>query len=191
MDTTRPSLLLRIRDHDDETAWRTFDAIYRPMLFHFARARGLSEDDAEEVAQHCMTVVSDQIGRFSYEPKKGRFKSWLRTLVNNRIRYLLRNRKEYTGRSFDLQHASQDENGPDEVFERIWLEEHLWHCLGELENEVEEHTFKVFRAYVFDERPVEEVCKTFHVAANNVYTIKWRMTERVAAKMKELLDGSE
>ena len=29
------------------------------------------------------------------------------------------------------------------------------------------------------------------VSANNVYTIKWRLTDKVAAKMKELLDGVE
>ena len=38
MDTTRPSLLLRIRDRGDAGAWRTFDAIYRPMLYRFALA---------------------------------------------------------------------------------------------------------------------------------------------------------
>ncbi len=71
------------------------------------------------------------------------------------------------------------------------MEEHLWHCLGELEDEVERLTFEVFRSYVIDQKPIEEVCEELGVTRNNVYTIKWRMTERVAAKMRELLDGAE
>ena len=32
MDTTRATLLKQIRDREDESAWRQFDAIYRSML---------------------------------------------------------------------------------------------------------------------------------------------------------------
>jgi RNA polymerase sigma-70 factor (ECF subfamily) len=46
VDTTRPSLLLRIRDLSDKAAWRAFDEIYRPMVFRFALASGLSHADS-------------------------------------------------------------------------------------------------------------------------------------------------
>jgi len=190
MDTTRPSLLLRIRDRGDADAWHTFDEIYRPMLYRFARARGLSCADAEEVSQHCLTVISERIAEFSYDRRKGRFKGWLRTLVNNRVRNLLRDRREYQQATGDLDHRQEREPEPAEAFERIWLEEHLWHCLRQLRSEVEPRTYEVFRRYVIDDQPVEEVCEALNVTPNNVYTVKWRLTERVAARMRDLLDGT-
>jgi RNA polymerase sigma-70 factor (ECF subfamily) len=191
MDTTRPSLLLRIRDRGDAVAWHTFDSLYRPMLERFARARGLDAAEAEDVAQHCLTQVCDRIGEFNYDPARGRFKSWLRTLVNNHVRNLLRNRHEQGGHSADLLAEPAREAAPDEVFDRIWQEQHLWYCLRELRAEVEETTFLAFQYYVLEQRPIEEVCRTLGVTAGNVHTIKWRLTQQVAGKMKELLDDVE
>lgn len=191
MDTTRPSLLLRIRDRADTEAWRTFDAVYRPMLERFARSRGLAADDAEDVAQQCLSAVADKIAEFSYDPAQGRFKGWLRTLVNNRVRNFLRDRHEQQGRTADFSAAQQRETSPDAAFDQIWMEEHLWHCLRELRGEVDEATYLAFQHYVIEQWPVERVCTALGLSASNVYTIKWRLTERVAAKMSELLDGTE
>jgi RNA polymerase sigma factor (sigma-70 family) len=191
VDTTRPSLLLRIRDPSDAAAWRAFDEVYRPMLYRFGRACGLHDDEAEDVAQQCLVTVADKIAAFEYDPQTGRFKSWLRTLVNNRVRSLMRKRAVATA------HEKQPRNGngngaapaADDAFERIWLEEHLWHCLRALRNEVDERTYRAYEAYVIEERPLDDVCAELGLKPNNVYTIKWRLTQRVAGKMRELLNG--
>ena len=191
MDTTRPSLLLRIRDRDDADAWAAFDAVYRPMIQRFALASGLSATDAEDVTQQCLTAIVDHIGEFTYDPQKGRFKGWLRTIVNNRVRNLRRRPPEAQAATGDFQTPQQRETAPDEAFDRIWMEEHLWHCLRELRGEVDRTTFLAFEHYVIDEQPVERVAAELGLTTNNVYTIKWRLTERVARKMKDLLDGAE
>jgi hypothetical protein len=43
---------------------------------------------------------------------------------------------------------------------------------------------------VIKQWPVDQVARELGMSANHVYTIKWRMTERVSAKMKTLLDGA-
>lgn len=191
MDTTRPSLLVRIRNHEDSAAWTTFDDIYRPMLQRFALACGLNPVDAEEVAQQCLTAIQEHIGSFEYDPEKGRFKAWLRTIVNNKVRNLLRDRRDRQAESRQFNELPTQEDSPEEVFEKLWMQEHLWHCLRELQKDVEEKTYKAFQYYVIDQWPIERVCQELNMKANHVYTIKWRMTEKVSDKMKELLDGIE
>ena len=44
--TTRPSLLLRMRDARDHEAWHTFVELYAPLVYRFARKRGLQDADA-------------------------------------------------------------------------------------------------------------------------------------------------
>jgi RNA polymerase sigma factor (sigma-70 family) len=138
-----------------------------------------------------MTVISKKITEFAYDPEKGKFKGWLKTMVNNRVRNHFRDRKDHTAKTADFARTQQREQAPDETFERMWMQEHLWHCLRELKHDVEPTTYRAFEEYVIKQRPLEDICSETDLSTNNIYTIKWRMTEKIAVKMKELLDGLE
>jgi len=191
VDTTRPSLLARLKDRRDVTAWETFDEVYRPILLRFAASRGLDHADAEDVVQQCMAAIQDHIQGFDYDPQKGRFKGWLRTMVNNKIRNFLRDRRERQGDSRAFAELPSQEESPEEAFEKLWMQEHLWHCLRQLRGQVEDSTFLAFQRYVMEQWPIERVCAELQMKPNQVYTIKWRMTEKIAAKMSELIDDSD
>lgn len=186
METTRPSLLLRLRDHADREAWTIFDGLYRPLLYRYARQRGLAHDDAEDVTQACLESISAHIRGFDYNPSLGRFKSWLRTLVNNRVRNQFRRRREKPADPAMMADAPEGSATPDEAFEQVWLQEHLWHCLNDLKRTVDPTTYAAFVAYVIEERPAEDICREFNLQPNNLYTIKWRLTQKVADRMREL-----
>lgn len=47
---TRHSLLFRLRDTTDREAWRQFVEVYSPVIYHYARRRGLQDADAAERA---------------------------------------------------------------------------------------------------------------------------------------------
>jgi len=191
MDTTRPSLLIRIRDPGDWAAWQTFNELYRPLLIRYARQRGLDHNAAEDVAQDCLESISRRIESFDYDPGRGRFKSWLSTLVHNRVCNLLRGNRE---RPADIDLFAETGDGspaPDELFEQMWMEQHLWHCLRELEQSVDATTYHAFIAFVIEQRPLSEVCEELNLKPNNVYTIKWRLTQRIAERMRELLDDDD
>lgn len=187
MDTTRASLLLRIRDRRNADAWREFDAIYRPLLSKYARLRGLDEAECDDIVQHCMAAVHAHIDSFDYDPSRGRFKGWLRTLVNNRVRNLFRDRREQLAQSKDFRRVQEREETPDEAFEKIWLEEHLRHCLHSVCAEVEEATFIAYRRLVLEGWPVARVCDEMQMTQNQVYKIKWRVTQKLDEKMRAIL----
>jgi RNA polymerase sigma-70 factor (ECF subfamily) len=191
VNTTRSSLLLRIKDQDDSAAWSEFDAIYRPMLLGFARARGLEEVDAEDVAQQCLAAISTHIERFDYDPSKGRFKSWLRTVVNNQVRDRLRTLQPRLVEASDTQGLADAGPTPDELFDRIWMKSHLRHCLAQVRSEVTDSTFQAFQDYVIDEQPIAEVCRRLGMTRNQVQLIKWRVTQKLSEKMRELLGDEE
>jgi len=188
VNTTRASLLIRIKDVHNAEAWTEFDGIYRPLLRRFATAGGLGESDMEDVVQDCMAAIHMHIEGFDYDLKKGRFRGWLRTVVNNRVRTLRKKRRHPVVERQELKRIDSREETPEALFDRMWMEEHLKHCLRLVREEVDERTFVAFRHYVMEEWPVETVCKTLGMTRNQVYKIKWRVTARLQERMSELID---
>ena len=74
---TRRSLILRIRDVDDDQAWSEFIDIYTPVVFRFLRRRGLQDADASDVSQEVMRSVAQAIDSFEHREQNGAFRAWL------------------------------------------------------------------------------------------------------------------
>ncbi|MEM9365914.1 MAG: sigma-70 family RNA polymerase sigma factor [Planctomycetota bacterium] len=83
-ETTRASLVNRLRDHDDTEAWSEFVDIYGPVIYRYGRHRGLQDADGADLAQDVLREVAQSIGRFQYDPTVGRFRSWL-FLITRRV----------------------------------------------------------------------------------------------------------
>src|SRR5436190_6643237 len=74
---TRPSLLARLKDWSQQTAWREFDHDYAPLLHNVARKTGLTDAEADEVAQETLIAVAKKIGEFEHAGNRGSFRAWL------------------------------------------------------------------------------------------------------------------
>ncbi len=179
MDKTRVSLLMRLRDPRDNEAWSEFDRIYRPLLTRYACARGLTEADVEDVVQYSMAQVHNEARKFEYDPTRGRFRGWLRTVVNNRVNNIRRQPHFPPGAGDLLARQAADGDSPEELFERIWFEEHLRHALLKIKNSCDGNTFEAFRLYVVEEHPSGEVCDRLGIDRQQLYKIKWRLTRKL------------
>src|SRR3954451_8863264 len=82
---TRASLLVRIRDGGDHDAWKQFVGVYAPVVYGFARKRGLQDADAADVMQEVLRSVAGAAARLEYDPKRGSFRGWLYTVARNKI----------------------------------------------------------------------------------------------------------
>lgn len=187
MDTTRHSLLIRVKDPGDHAAWSEFDEIYRPMIARFARSCGLRPNDVDDVVQHCMLSIHQHIKNFEYDPARGRFKGWLRNVVSNRVRDLWRKKGEVHPGSVVLKAQPDDEPLPEEHFERLWMQEHAKFALKQVKREIEPSTFEAYVRYFIEERPTAEVCAEFGMNRNQLFTIKYRVNKKIKAILETLL----
>ena len=184
---TRATLLKRVRDPADRTAWNEFDAIYRPLLQRYATLRGLRPADVEDVVQDCLTKLQQRLPTFEYDPTRGRFKGLLKTIVRNRCANFVRDRRDRPAADAVLDAQPATDDPPDELFEKVWLQEHLRHCLEQVRAEIDTGVFEAFRDYVLEEQSVEDVCRRWKMSAQQVYKLKWEVTQRLKRKMADLL----
>lgn len=179
MGTTRPSLLQRVKDPRDDESWRQFFQIYQPLLYRYARARGLGREDAEELTQQCLALLTEKMPTFEYSREKGGFKYWLHRIVNNKINDFFRKRHIPVAQSADLRRPQEREPSPDELWEQHWQKKHLQYCLKQVQPEVAAITYQAFQYHVLGGWPVEKVAETFKISVDQVYTAKSRVTRRL------------
>ena len=186
-DTTRETLLIRIKNRDDSQAWSEFHELYAPLLYRFSRERGLSHDDAEDIRATCFAAIVKQVEEFEYDRSKGGFKAWLRTLVNRRIIDRARKRKERTADSRQLSKLASDEKEAHEIWDRNWQQQHLLYCFDLAKSKTPETTFRAFEMLIRERATVPEVCKELGLNANQVYKAKARVLQIVREEL-QLLD---
>lgn len=184
MDHTRSTLLQRLRNRSDEQAWRTFDDLYRGMLVGYARARGLGQADADDVAQQCAQAVLEQISEYQHA---GSFKNWLRAIAEHKVvdTFRRRNRERQPGTGA-LTGCPDDSPGVEEVWERHWAVAHLRYCAGAVRFEVAPATFEAFVGYALEGRDAVAVASALGMTTNQVYVAKHRVLDRIRAMMLEL-----
>ena len=89
---TRASLLVRLRDGGDAEAWQEFVHLYAPIIYGFARKRGLQDADAADLMQEILRSVSSAVHRLEYDSARGTFRGWLFTVTRNKVFNFLESR---------------------------------------------------------------------------------------------------
>ncbi len=186
MNTTRSTLLERIKDRSDAPAWHEFHQLYGPLLFRYAQRCGLSRDDAEEVRDQCFEVIVRRIGAFEYDRAKGRFKGWLQRMATRKVVDLLRKRRENVADSHHLRAVPDAAPTPQEAWERQWTRQHLRFCVDRVRGSVSEINFQAFCLLLFDECAVQDVCDRLSITANQVYKARARILKLVRRELAEL-----
>ncbi len=184
---TRASLVLRLRDPADHAAWRDFVDIYGPLIYGFARKRGLQDADAADLMQDVLRSVNGAIGRLDYDRKQGTFLGWIFTITRNKVFNHLSARKGKARGTGDsgaqalLAEHPDDEPGLDAAWELDYRRQVTAHALQALRGEFQPKTWEAFWRTAVDGVGAQEVAKLLGMSAGAVYVAK----SRVLARLKE------
>ncbi|GAF81125.1 unnamed protein product [marine sediment metagenome] len=184
---TRATLLNRLRDGSDLIAWEEFFGRYWSLIFAFARHRGCSEHTAEEVVQDVMLKVFEQKDLFRYDPTQGRFRSWLGTLVNNRVadfRRMPSQRVRATGGESQINqnNIQSRQTSPEADWETSFEQSLLLVLLDVVRHEMSPRAYLAFELSMMHGLPGAKVAQHTGLTRNGVY----RARKRALARLREL-----
>lgn len=189
---TRPSLLLRIRDEQDGAAWSQFVDIYAPLIYGFARKRGLQDADSADVAQDVLQGVSAAIKQFCYDPSLGSFRGWLFAVTRNKLQKKLGALKKLNVGvgGTDAVEIVKNHADPTASMDAIWekdYERRLFDWAAEqVQRNISESTWKAFALTAIEGKKARDVAKELEMTVAAVYLAKSRVTSRLRDLIERL-----
>jgi RNA polymerase sigma-70 factor, ECF subfamily len=188
MDSTPVSLLERLRQPGDDAAWARFVRLYTPLLFHWLRRTGISEDDAADLVQDVLLVLVKRLPEFQYDRSQS-FHRWLCAVTLN----LWRDRaKRKPLVQFANDQAKLDPPVPDDLdsfIEREYRDQLAAHAWSILQADFEPETVRIFRALVLEGQSANEVAAKLGVSVGAVYAAKCRVLARLRQELAGLWTG--
>lgn len=192
---TRRSLLTRLRDWDDQQAWREFFDLYWRLIYSVARRAGLGEAEAQDVVQETMMVVAKEMPGFRYDPSRGSFKAWLHTVIRGRLsrhwRKAVRVRRLETRTESDeeFDDAAEEPAAPPE-FEAVWQTE--WEqnlikaALRGVQAKVSPRQYLLFSLATLKEVPTNVITERYEASRTQIYLAKLRVGRLFKRELERL-----
>ena len=189
---------------EDSSAWVRFWNSYSLAIRQFAAMKG-GEANADDIVMTVLGKLVEVLRTGQYSPEKGRFHSYLATMIVNEVHMAHRKEMARAGdRKVSLDAGGEDESSsalmdtlaaPEESPETIdadWrqavLKSAVEHVLTK--TALSDRDRKVYRAYALEGRDIADVAKEFGLSRNSVSQIKSRIDKRIVAVGKELVRGA-
>jgi RNA polymerase sigma factor (sigma-70 family) len=194
--TTRPSLVLRLRDSEDGAAWAEFVEIYEPLIYRLAVNKGLQDADAQDLCQDVFRAVAGAINRWDPDPAKGRFRAWLFRITRNLlVNFLARQGHQPRGTgSTSVQEMLEAQPAADAQAEAEFAAEFRrrafrW-AADQVKNEFAETTWQAFWKTGVDNCQVAKVARELGLSVGAVYVARSRVLARMRDRVAQLTADS-
>lgn len=188
MESTPGSLLDRLKNPNESTAWTRFVHLFTPLIYREARRAGLQPADAGDLVQDVLLVLSRKMPEFQYDRQRS-FRGWLRTVTLNKLR---ENARRKVGRH--PAGAVPADEVVDPVRFDLLLEESEYRrvicrqALDLMRAEFSPTTWQACWEHVVSGRSAAEVGAELGLSEGAVYVAKCRVLKRLRKELDGMLD---
>jgi RNA polymerase sigma factor (sigma-70 family) len=191
---TRETLLARLSSPQSEEGWREFAAVYRPLVYRVAKAKGLQHADAEDLTQDVLALVERSLDQF--DPTIGGFRSWLYQITRNLVvNHLTRRRGPLgSGDSDVARMLSQQSNVDDQTATLFRLEYRracFQHATSIVKAEFSEATWAAFWLTAVELQPIVSVAMKLGKSEGAIRVARCRVLDRLRVFVSEQSGGFE
>lgn len=192
-DSTSSSLLAKVRNLNDEEAWRRFFSQYQPLILAWCRRKGLPKSDAEETASAVFQALVRSLPSFEYDSSQS-FRAWLHKVVMNKIIDLQREGARPGARGAGgtalykrLASLAEIDDLADGLSRRLEEELQLVQLACErIEGRVEPHVWRAFWLTTIEDRPGKEVAALLGIKVATVFVYKGRVGKMLREELRLL-----
>lgn len=185
--TTHATLLARLAHGAESVAWEEFHQRYGALIRSFARRQYLQPADCDDVLQEVLLSLTRVLPGFSYDPSKGKFRSYLKTVT---LRAIFKRKLRGKG-EVNLEHIEEKTQAAsvDEVIEQHWEAEwrdyHVRLAMRTIQVEFSAADREAFERYARCGADAKSVAADLGLSVDQVYQAK----SRIVCRLVELIDA--
>ena len=189
---TRYTLLNRALHTGDEEAWEELVEHYRRFIYYILNQLQVNPADLEDVSQQVLVSLTKDLSKF--DPSKGRFRSWLSTMIRNTAISHFRKQTSYQKRMDGLRAetdvAGQADSEIDAYIEQEWTTYIATQAMERVKSVFEGKAIEVFELGL-DGLSASEIAEKTGLTVSSVYTLKKRVKKRLYVEILELTSELE
>src|SRR5262249_38647700 len=191
---TGSALLVLLRDPADPLAWSAFVERYAPTIYGWCPRRRLPEADRPGVTQGGLPRLVRRLHAFRYDPSRGTFRGWLRT-VTRHAWYDYRDSQQRAGGAGDsaayerLQTVAA-RDGLFQALEDVFDFEVLEEAKARVQMKVTPRDWKIFQDLAVEGRPARLVAQELHMSVPAVRMAKKRVQDRLRDEISRLEEAT-
>ena len=178
----------------NEAAWVRFFDLYTPAIRRFVEWND-HVHDPDDVVQEVYLKLVEIIRTGKYNPDKARFRTFLALLIRRQLITLYRqDQARHVADRCSIDDLTEELSVPSDQREKIDLdwakakhEAAVEHVLTKVAMKAQSRD--IYRAYVIEERPVEDVAATFGVTPDIIYKGKNRVNKMIEAVEAEYAEA--
>ncbi len=170
----------------NEASWVRFFNLYTPAIRRFVEWND-HVHDPDDVVQEVYLKLVEIIRSGKYNPDKARFRTFIALLIRRQLITLYRqDQARHVADRCSIDDLTEELAVPSEQYEQVDLswakakhEAAVEHVLTKVA--MKQQSRDIYRAYVIENRPIEEVSATFGVTSDIIYKVKNRVSKMIEA----------
>lgn len=178
---TRQTLISKVMDQHDEEAWSEFVSYYKDYLLRVLMKYNLSSEEVHDAVQEALVKIWKNLPNFNYDPKKGRFRSWIAQFAINEMRLVIRK----NSRQDKVKDLEINEDIEQDKLEEEWMAfvaQKAWENVSPSLNEAMRQTFDLHLKGLNSSQIAEQL----NIPASTARVYKKRVTYKLKYEIARL-----
>lgn len=194
MSQTRYTLIKRLQDQHDKDAWATFNETYEGYIYSVLTRIGATHDEAIDLRQDILLKLWTKLPEFEYEPKKGKFRSWLCLMIQNTTYTYFSSTGAERERihKYFLEHppSTSDSDPLLKLMNQEWKSYLTKQALANIEKHSSSQSISIFKRMLNGESAAL-LAKEFNLKENSIQRIKNRTRDKLMLEVARLREELE
>jgi RNA polymerase sigma-70 factor, ECF subfamily len=165
---TRPSLIIRLADRADQSAWWSFVETYEPFLNHLVSRQGVPPAHVADVTQQVLIAIAKGVARWRDDGQEASFRRWVCHVARNVV-------------------INHQEQPFDPAAEQKYEYELIVWAAERVRAEFAASSWQAFWDTMIQQRSVTEVAKELGISPGSIYMSRSRIIKRLREIIAEVM----
>ncbi|MCH2207475.1 MAG: sigma-70 family RNA polymerase sigma factor [Lentisphaerales bacterium] len=187
---TRQTLLMRVKNQDDEHAWGEFVSYYQSFIEVILKHLKVSPNDQDDLTQNILLKVWKSLEKLNYDSERARFRTWMNRVIRNAVIDFQRAKSRRISEvdsdtGIDTKNFPLQENEFTKIIDKEWRAHITNLALKNIRPNFSGNAMSVFDMFL-DEVPAKDIAAKLAIAVPSVYKLRSRVEEKLIKEIKRL-----